>query len=113
MRLVIESVLSIVLAIAIATERVVEIIKPLYLKVKNAVLKRNDMECTQSEKVVMSVLAGPIICLSFGLTANIPTIPGPAQSILLGLFASAGSNVIHTLISTITALKDATEGLKK
>lgn len=108
-----ESILSIVLAVAIATERVVEIIKPLYLRAKNVILKRNDEECTKTEKIIMSVLTGPAICLILGMTADIPEIPTVVQSILLGLFASVGSNVIHTIISTITALKDATEGLKK
>jgi Na+-translocating ferredoxin:NAD+ oxidoreductase RnfA subunit len=109
----IESVLALILAVAIAIERIVEIIKPVYLKAKNAVLKKQYPECTRTEKIIMSVITGPAICLALGLTADVPGIPAAAQSILLGLIASVGSNVIHTLISTITAIKDATESLKK
>jgi hypothetical protein len=109
----IETVLTVVLAVAIAVERVVEIIKPLYLRAKNTIVKKEYLECTKTEKIIMSVLVGPAICLTLGLTVSAPEMPAVIQSILLGLFASIGSNVIHTIISTITALKDATEGLKK
>jgi predicted histidine transporter YuiF (NhaC family) len=108
----IESVLTLVLAVAIATERVVEVIKPLYLKVKNFLTKNNYSECDKTEKIIMSVLAGPVICVVLGIGINISGIPVIAQSILLGLFASVGSNAIHLIITTLTALKDATEGLK-
>lgn len=108
-----ENILAIALAVAIAIERAVEVVKPLYLKTKNFILKKAYAECTKTEKIIMSVLAGPAICYSLGLTANIPYIPDVAQPIALGIFASVGSNIIHTIISALTALKDATEGLKK
>lgn len=108
----IESVLTIVLAVAIATERVVEVIKPLYLKVKNFFTKKAETECDKTEKIIMSVLTGPVICVALGIGIDIPEVPIIAQSILLGLFASVGSNAIHLVITTLTALKDATEGLK-
>jgi hypothetical protein len=107
----IESVLTLVLAVAIATERVVEVIKPLYLKVKNFITKKEYLECDKTEKIIMSVMAGPVICIVLGIGIDVP-MPAIAQSILLGLFASAGSNAIHLIITTLAALKDATEGLK-
>jgi hypothetical protein len=112
----IESVLTIVLAVAIATERVVEVIKPLYLKVKNFFTKKNCVEyaeCDKTEKIIMSVLAGPVICIVLGIGIDVSGIPVIVQSILLGLFASVGSNAIHLIITALTALKDATEGLKR
>ena len=108
----IESVLIIVLAVAIATERVVEVIKPLYLKAKNFFTKKDYAECDKTEKIFMSVLTGPVICVALGIGINIPGIPIIAQSILLGLFASIGSNAVHLIMTTLSALKDATEGLK-
>jgi hypothetical protein len=108
----IESILALVLAVAIATERVVEVIKPLYLKVKNFFAKGTYLECDKTEKIIMSVLAGPVICVILNIGINISGVPIIAQSILLGLFASVGSNAIHLIITTLTALKDATEGIK-
>ena len=108
----IESILALVLAVAIATERVVEVIKPLYLKVKNFFAKGTYLECDKTEKIIMSVLAGPAICVILNIGISISGVPVVAQSILLGLFASVGSNAIHLVITTLTALKDATEGIK-
>lgn len=107
----IESVLTLVLAAAIATERLVEVIKPLYLKVKNYFGKY--IECSKTEKIIMSVLAGPILCIIAGIGIDIPGVSTLVQAILTGLFASIGSNVIHTLLSLVVAFKDAAEGIKQ
>lgn len=109
--MVAESVLAIVLAVAIAVERIVEVIKPLYLRAKNAVLKRNDEECTRTEKIIMTVLVGPILCIIGGVGISISGISATVQQILCGLIASIGSNVIHTLLNIIVAFKNAAEGL--
>ncbi|MEN6313269.1 MAG: hypothetical protein ABFD25_03355 [Clostridiaceae bacterium] len=108
----IESVLTLVLAVAIAIERLVEVIKPLYLKIKNYFGKY--IECSKTEKIIMSVLVGPTLCIISGIGIDIPGIAEPVivRAILTGLFASIGSNVIHTLLSLVVAFKDAAEGIK-
>lgn len=107
------TILTIVLAVAVATERVVEIIKPLYLSIKKHFCKLAD-ECTKTEKIIMSVLTGPMLCIIGGIGIDIPGIAEPAivQAILTGLFASIGSNAIHTILSLVVAFKDAAEGIK-
>ena len=111
----IETVLTIILAVAIAVERLVEVVKPLYLRVKNTILKREYRECTKTEKIIMTVLIGPVLCIISGIGIDIPGITEPVivQAILTGLFASIGSNVIHTLLGLVVAFKDAAEGIKQ
>ena len=109
----IETVLTLVLAAAVAIERVVEVIKPLYLKVKRLFTKRDDIECTKTEKIVISVFAGPILCIVGGVKFDIPELSVIAQQVLIGLFASIGSNAIHALLSIVLAFKNGAEGLKK
>jgi len=106
----IESVLANVLAVAIAVERLVEVIKPFYLKAKNAFLKHNDEECTKTEKIIMTVLVGPFICIVGGVGINISGVSAVGQQVLCGLIASIGSNVIHTLLNIVVAFKDIAEG---
>jgi hypothetical protein len=109
----IETVLTIVLAVAIATERLVEVVKPLYLKLKNKF--GSFAECTKAEKIIMTVLISPVLCIISGIGIDIPGITEPVivQAILTGLFASIGSNVIHTLLGLVVAFKDAAEGIKQ
>lgn len=107
-----ETISAIVLAVAIAVERLVEVVKPLYLRVKNTILKREYRECTKTEKIIMTVLIGPVLCIIGGIGLDIAGIPVAASQILCGLVASIGSNVIHTILNLIIAFKDAAEGLK-
>ena len=108
------TVLTIVLAVAIAIERVMEIVKPLYLKVKNAFAKQVYKECDKTEKIIMTVLLGPVLCIAGGIGIDIPGITEPVivQAVLTGLFASIGSNVLHILLSIVIAIKNATEGIR-
>lgn len=108
----IESILTIVLAVAIAIERLVEVIKPLYLKVKNYITKRNDSECTKTEKIIISIATGVVLCLIGGIGLDIPAIPIIVSQILCGLAASIGSNAIHAILGLIVAFKDAAEKIK-
>lgn len=109
------TVLTVILAVAIATERLVEVVKPLYLKLKNRFAKTVFIECTKTEKIIMSVLIGPALCIVSGIGIDIPGIAEPVivQAILTGLFASIGSNVIHALLGLVVAFKDAAEGIKQ
>jgi hypothetical protein len=108
-----ENILTIVLAVAIATERFVEVVKSIYLKIKNHF--GSFEECTKAEKIIMSVLVGPALCIVSGIGIDIPGIAEPVivQAIFTGLFASIGSNVIHTLLGLVVAFKDAAESIKR
>lgn len=107
----IKSILTVLLAVAIATERLLEVIKPLYLKIKNYF--GSYTECTKSEKIIMSVVTGPLLCIIAGIGIDIPGVSHIVQAILTGLFASIGSNVIHSLLSLVVAFKDAAERIKQ
>lgn len=107
-----ESILTLVLAVAIAIERLVEVVKPLYLKIKNYITKRDDGECTKTEKIIISIATGVILCLIGGIGLDISNVPVAIARILCGLAASLGSNAIHALLNLIVAFKDAAENIK-
>lgn len=108
------TVLTIILAVAIAVERVIEVIKPLYLQIKNKLLGKEYQECSKTEKIVMTILLGPVMCIIAQIGIDIPKVNEAAviQYILAGLVSSMGSNVIHALLNIVVALKDAAEGIK-
>ena len=108
-----EAILFIILSVAVATERLTEVIKPLYLKVKNAITKKQDVECTKVEKIIMAILIGVVISLISGVGLGIATMPILLQQVTIGLFASLGSGFIHTIISLLSAFKEAAEDVKK
>lgn len=109
----IQAILMVVLAVAVAVERTAEIVKPLYLNLKNKLGIARYTECTKTEKVIITVLLGPIMCVVGGLNLGITEPPLLIQSVLMGLIASLGSNTIHALLSTVVAVKDAAEGIKR
>lgn len=109
------TMLTIVLAVAIAVERVVEIIKPLYLNIKNVFAKNIYTDCSKTEKIIMTILLGPVMCTIAKIGIDIPSVNEAAaiQYILAGLLASMGSNYLHTLLSIIIAIKNGAEGVNK
>jgi hypothetical protein len=107
-----ESVFALILAISIAIERLVEVVKPLYLQVKKVILKKEFAECSKAEKTIISIVVGIILGLVSGVSFGIPSISIPIQGIIAGLVASIGSNVLHTLISLLGAFKEAAEDIK-
>ena len=96
-----EAILFIILSVAVATERLTEVVKPLYLKIKNTITKKQEEECTKVEKIIMAILIGVIISLISGVSLGIATIPVLLQQITIGLFASLGSGFIHTIINLL------------
>jgi hypothetical protein len=108
------TILIILLTVAIGIERVLEIIKPLYLEIKNYFGKMKFSECSKMEKIIMSILIGPSMCIISQIGIDIPSVNEAAliQYILAGLIASMGSNFIHTLLSIAVALKDGAESIK-
>lgn len=107
--------LPVLLAAAVALERLIEIIKPLCLKIKNVFTKVEYQECGKTEKIIMSILLGPVLCILAQIGIDVPKVNEAAviQYILAGLIISLGSNFLHVLLSIIVAVKDAAEGLKK
>ena len=114
----IETILGTILAIAIAVERLTEIIKPLYLKAKNFFTKKTDTDLIKEEKIAMSIVVGVALSIVASLLGVKEVSPFEGlspivQAAVVGLFASFGSNVIHPIIGLVAAFKDAAEGLKK
>ena len=108
------TVLTIILAVAIAVERVAGGIKPLYLQVKNTFAKRKYLECSKVEKEVLTILLGPVMCIIAQIGIDIPQVNEAAviQYILAGLVASLGSNTLHALLNIVLAVKNNAEGIE-
>lgn len=110
-------VLYTILAVAIAVERLVELVKPLYLQAKNTLLQKKSTELLATEKIVITIILGPMLAVVGGAlgvreVSPLVGISPIAQQIIIGLLASFGSNVIHPLIGLVVAIKNAAEGLK-
>ena len=115
---IIETILLIAIAVAVATERLTEGVKALYLKLKEFIAKQTFDECTKTEKIIMTELIGVALCiLAGGLGVKglspIANVPPIVQQVFIGLLASYGSNGLHALLKLVVAFKDAAEGLKK
>jgi hypothetical protein len=114
---IIQVVLLTAIAVAVATERLTEEVKAFYLKIKNFFAKKADAECTKTEKVVITQLIGIALCIlagSFGVkeVSPITGVNPIIQQVFIGLLASYGSNILHSILKLILAAKDAAEGLK-
>lgn len=102
---------TIIASIAVIVERVTEIFKPIYLKIKNGFMKTEQTECTKLEKTIITIIISPIVCLLMQFGIDIPILDEPlaVQQILAGMIASFGSNVLHITLSILTGIKDTTE----
>lgn len=107
--------LPILLTAATVLERLIEVVKPLYLKIKNRFSKEEYQECSKTEKIVMSIILGPLLCILAQIGIDIPKMNEAAliQYIFAGLIISLGSNCLHAILSIIIAVKDAAEGTRK
>ena len=107
----IKELTGILVSIAAAVERTTEIIKPIYIKVKSILLKMEFTECTNLEKKIISIIISIIFCIFLKVYIDIPGVNEPVivQPILAGLVSSLGSNVLHTLLTILTGIKDGTE----
>jgi hypothetical protein len=109
--------LGVLSSISVGIERVTEVIKPIYLEIKNEILKKDFAECSRLEKRIITIIIGIITCIFTRIGIDIPGVNEPliVQAILAGFISSFGSNVLHTLLTILTGFKDATEAhaLKK
>jgi hypothetical protein len=105
----------ILMTAATVLERLIEAVKPLYLQIKNRFSKIKYSECSKTEKIIMSVILGPVLCISARIGIDIPQLNEPAliQYISAGLIISLGSNYLHAVLSIVIAIKDAAEGLRR
>jgi hypothetical protein len=108
----IETILGILVLLAASVERLAEVVKPLYLKIKKLITKKEYAECDKSEKYIISIVIGVILGLVSGVNLGIAGVPITVQQIGAGLIASLGSNFIHTLVTLFTAFKDQAETIK-
>lgn len=110
-----DGLLAVLMTMATALERTIEFIKPLYIWVKNKVTKANYQDCSKTEKIVMSIVLGPLLCLAAGVGIDIPKVDEAPffQYLLAGLTSSLGSNFLHSTLSIAVALKDAAEGYRE
>jgi len=106
------TILGIIAGVSTSVERLAEVIKPLYLKAKSALLKKTFDECSGFEKEAITMLLGPILCISLSINIGISVINPIMAQIFVGLLASLGSNVIHAIMSIVVAIKDNTECVK-
>ena len=108
------TLLGIICAVSVALERLVELIKPFYLQIKEYALGKPQDECSSTEKKVMAILLGPVICVIAQIGIDIPGVNEAAviQYFLAGLVASLGSNVLHALLNIVLAIKNNAEQLK-
>lgn len=107
----ITDILSATASVAVAVERIMEILKPAYLAVKNKIFKKEQTECTKMEKTTMTIVLSILICISMGIGINIPGIAASSllQQIFAGLVASFGSSMLHMFLSILTGIKDTVE----
>lgn len=98
-------------SVAVIVERVTEILKPVYLKAKNKIFKKEYTECSKTEKITLTILFSVFICISLGIRIEIPGITKTIlfQEILAGLISSFGSNILHMLLTILTGLKNTVE----
>lgn len=103
--------LSAIASVAVAVERATEVLKPVYLKAKNQIFKKELTECTRTEKYIMTIILGTLFCILIQVGVDIPGINEPMiiQEILAGLISSFGSNMLHIILSILTGIKDTTE----
>ncbi len=100
----IEQALAIALTLAAASERLIELVKPLFLKIK-------DENWQKSAKVAgaalvgfgLSALFGFNVLDKFGVTAA-PVLGFLASGLLIG----SGSSVIHPLLEWLKSIKQPT-----
>lgn len=110
-----EGLFAILLTMATALERLIEVIKPLYLQIKNEFSRIKYQECSKTEKIIMSIILGPVLCILARVGIDIPKVDELpfVQYIFAGLIISLGSNCLHSLLSIIIAVKNAAEGTRK
>lgn len=98
-------------SVAVAAERATEVLKPIYLSVKNKIFKKDQTECTKLEKITMTILLCNLICIVMGISLGIPGIPNASilQNILAGLVSSFGSNILHIVINILSGVQVSVE----
>lgn len=98
-------------SVAVAVERITEILKPAYLIVKKRALKKEQSECTKVEKNTLILLLSIFICIIMHIKIDIPGITesGSIQEILAGLVSSFGSSILHTLVTILSGVKNTIE----
>jgi ABC-type polysaccharide/polyol phosphate export permease len=107
--------LNTLLVTAIGVERITEIVKNFYLPVKSKVLKKEYTVITPQEKQFISLCVSIVICLSLGIGFNIPGVLESllVQQLLAATVASVGSNMIHSILGVIIAIKKSIGDIKK
>lgn len=106
-------VLGSLAALSIGVERSTEIVKVLCNSIKakfpTKITKGLDKYSIEIISIVTGILSAWIIGFRLGLGIDMPVV---LQYIIAGLIASMGSNVLHTLISTLIGIKNNSEVIK-
>ena len=112
------SMLSMASGLAVAVERSMEVVKIAYLKLKKFLFpKKNYTELTRDEKIVLTVIVSVSSVFIGGKSVILPipgvmSLPLPVQSIITGLIICIGSNVLHTVYSMLSSIKNNIESAK-
>lgn len=98
-------------AVSVAAERATEIFKPIFLILRNKLLKTNAPECSKPEKVFISMIFGVLIAIAVQVGIDIPAVNETPveQQVFAGLVSSFGSNILHMVLSILTGVKDSRE----
>lgn len=96
-------------ALATSVERLVQIGKPIYLQLKNRIIKKEYKDITGYEKETLAVVISIGACILTQFKIEIPGINTPVmlQYILTGLITSLGSGLLHNLVNLVIAIKDS------
>jgi hypothetical protein len=106
--------LNTLLVASIGVERITEILKKFYLPIKKKIFKKEFKEIESYEKQFISLAVSIIICLSLSIGFDIPNIAETllVQQLLASAVASMGSNVIHSILGVVVAIKDSLGKIK-
>jgi len=97
--------LTAITTIAVVVERTTQLIKPIYMKIKNKIMIKQVEELSAMEKETISIVVGILLCLLSNTGVPLSNQTEYINCIIAGLISSLGSNVLHSIIAMLTITK--------
>ena len=91
--------------LGVVVERITQVTKPIYMKVKNNMFKTDGKELEPIEKECISIIVGIGLCLISNTGIQLSNVNQYIQCILAGVISSLGSNILHSVISMLQIIK--------
>lgn len=109
------AMLNTLLVVAMGIERVTEILKKFYIPIYNKIFKTEKVDMSIAEKQFLSLVIGLASCIALEIGIDIPNVNELpiVQQILAGTVASIGSNMIHSILGVVVAIKNNLSNIKK